>query len=114
MMIQMMQSIQTIKEIKQNEKGFLALDFIFALIVSFSVIILFFGLTLTLTAVEIGQYIVFATSRNYSAAHLNRGMQEQEARAKYQRLLSSPQIPAPPIWAFCIVEAGLNFLRNLR
>ena len=76
----------------KKERGFLTLEIIFAFFVSFSVIILFFGLTLTLTVVEIGQYIVFATSRNYSASHLNSFSQKQEALKKYKQLFNDPYI----------------------
>ena len=47
---------------------------------------LLFALTLTLSVVEVTQYITYASARNYYASHLSPGHQAQQANKKYQAL----------------------------
>jgi hypothetical protein len=70
-----------------NQKGFITLDFLFAFIICFSLSAVVFAFAITLSVVEIGQYIVFAASRAHSAAHISPEEQAQLARSKYASLL---------------------------
>lgn len=74
------------KHTLKNEKGIITLDFLFAftLVMGFSA--LFFALSLTLTVVEITQYITFAAARNFSASHINPQAQQALANAKFDEL----------------------------
>jgi hypothetical protein len=70
-----------------NQKGFITLDFLFAFIICFSLSAVVFAFSITLSVVEIGQYIVFAASRAHSAAHISPEEQAKLGRAKYGSLL---------------------------
>lgn len=69
-----------------SESGMITLDFLFAFVLVMGFSALLFALTLTLTVVEVTQYITFASARNYSAGHVNVIYQEQQARLKYKEL----------------------------
>lgn len=69
-----------------SEAGMITLDFLFAFVLVMGFAGLLFALTLTLTVVEVTQYITFAAARNYSAGHVNVIYQEQQARLKYKEL----------------------------
>lgn len=75
-----------------NQKGLLTLDFIFAsmLVFGFSAIIFSFGMTLSV--VEVMQYISFASARNYSLAHLDENSQRERGLAKFDELINNPAI----------------------
>jgi len=69
-----------------SESGMITLDFLFAFVLIMGFAALLFALTLTLTVVEVTQYITFAAARNYTAGHVNVIYQEQQARMKYKEL----------------------------
>ena len=73
----------------KNEKGILTVDFIFAsmMVSAFSVII--FCFSMTLSVVEIVQYISFSVARNYSLAHENEDEQRRRAQEKYDELITN-------------------------
>ena len=64
-----------------NQSGFIVADFLFAFVMVISCGILIFALTFSLATIEISQYIVWSTARNFSAANTN----EQAARAQAQK-----------------------------
>jgi len=70
----------------KNQKGSLTIDFLLASVLIMGVTGILFALSFTLTVVEITQYIAFATSRNYTAAHFNEESQENMAQNKYEQL----------------------------
>lgn len=72
----------------KNERGIITLDFLFAftLVLGFSA--LFFALSLTLTIVEVTQYMTFAAARNFTAGHLDANSQKAVADAKFAELLN--------------------------
>lgn len=70
----------------KSQSGMITLDFLFAFVLVMGFAGLLFALTLTLTVVEITQYVTFASARNYSASHINVIYQEQQARLKYKEL----------------------------
>ena len=69
-----------------NQCGFIIADFLFALVLVISCGILIFGLTFSLATIEIGQYIVWSTARNYSAANTNPLAAEKQAKLKFANL----------------------------
>ena len=75
---------------EKNMKGFMTLDFLFALILVFTLSGLLFAFTFTLSVVEITQYVAFATARNYFAAHKSVDMQKQMAQQKFKALTKHP------------------------
>ena len=74
----------------RNERGILTLDFIFALIVGMSFTMIFFALTLTLSLVEVAQYISYSVARTALAAHEDRSAEQANALAKYAELRARP------------------------
>ena len=76
----------------RNERGILTLDFIFALLIGMSFTMIFFSLTLTLSLVEVTQYISFSVARASWAAHENRSAQIALGNAKYGELVDKPVI----------------------
>ncbi len=73
-----------------NQHGFMTLDFLFAFVMVIGFSSLLFALTMTLTTVEITQYITFASARNYAVGHINVLLQENQARLKYKELVEHP------------------------
>jgi hypothetical protein len=78
--------------ILRNESGLIAIDFIFALVLVFAFTAVLFALSMTLSVVEVTQYVTFASARNHFAAHVTKQKQEDLAREKYDQLISSPAL----------------------
>lgn len=74
----------------QNERGILTLDFIFALMLGMGFALVFFALTLTLSLVEVTQYISFSVARTAWAAHETQNQQKELGNQKYAELLAIP------------------------
>ncbi len=73
-----------------SERGILTIDFIFAFIMVMGFASLMFALSMTLTLVEVTQYITFASARNFYAAHIAPPAQEAMATNKYEELTNDP------------------------
>lgn len=78
----------------RNERGFITFDFIFALLMALGFTTVLFALTVSLSAVEVAQYVTFAVSRAYAGAHETDKEQEQLTQAKYNELLAYPVFKA--------------------
>ncbi len=73
----------------RNNRGFLAADFIFSMILVMGFGSILFAVSLTLTTVEITQYIAFSTARTFFAGHINSETQGEIAIQKYVSLVES-------------------------
>jgi hypothetical protein len=73
----------------EDESGVTTLDFIFALMITFGFTSVFFAVTLTLSMVEVTQYIAFSVSRSFAAAHDTPEAQIALGKAKYQELVGA-------------------------
>jgi len=73
----------------RNERGFLTVDFIFAIVMLLGFTALLFCVSFTLTVVSITQYVTFAAARNYGVAHLDQASQEARGTAKYNELIAN-------------------------
>jgi hypothetical protein len=73
-----------------NERGVLTLDFIFALTIVFGFTAVFFAVSVTLSMVEVTQYISFAAARTYAGAHENIRAQDALAHKKFAELMATP------------------------
>jgi hypothetical protein len=82
------------RKTKRDERGFITFDFIFALMLALGFTVALFALTVSLSTVEVAQYITFAVSRAYVGAHESDKEQEQLAQAKYNELLAYPVFKA--------------------
>ena len=69
-----------------NQSGFIVADFLFAFVMVISCGILIFALTFSLATVEITQYIVWSTARNFSAANTNEQAARIQAQKKFDNL----------------------------
>lgn len=71
---------------KLNNSGFIVADFLFAFVMVIGVGIFIFGFTFSLATIEVAQYIVWSTARNYSAANEEPGLSDIQARKKFSTL----------------------------
>ncbi len=69
-----------------NQSGFIVADFLFSFILVLSCGILIFGFTFSLATVEIAQYIVWSTARNFSAANSSESNAKIQATKKFNNL----------------------------
>ncbi len=72
-----------------NNRGLITLDFIFALVLVFAFTAILFTISLTLSVVEVTQYVTFASARNYFAGHLTKQRQEELGKEKFTQLSNS-------------------------
>ncbi len=82
--------LATTKPKLNTQSGFITVDFLFSFCLVFMLTIVLFALGLTLSVVEVTQYITFASARNYFAAHVSPLEQQQLAKRKYDELTSHP------------------------
>jgi len=73
----------------KNQRGFITVDFIFAVVLIFGMTVLLFAVSLTLTVASITQYVTFAAARNYMAGHLDVSHQTTNAQTKYSSLVGN-------------------------
>ena len=81
----------------KNQKGVLAFDFLFGFMLMASFFMLIVILSFTLSAVEVLQYIAFATSRSYVASDVE-GEQKNAAMKKYEYLINGGIFKMKPEW----------------
>lgn len=74
----------------RNQKGFLALDFVFGLSLAGGALLIALAMCLTLTVIEVAQYVAFSTSRAFYAAHASPEAQANQAFGKFTELTSKP------------------------
>jgi hypothetical protein len=78
-----------VKGFLKDERGITTLDFIFAMMITFGFTVVFFAVTMTLSMVEVTQYVAYSVSRTYTAANETPEAQRQLAKAKYKELVGS-------------------------
>jgi hypothetical protein len=74
----------------KNEKGLLTVDFVFASLLVFALSAVIFSFGMTLSVVEVVQYMSYASARNFSLAHINANEQENRGRQKFAELATNP------------------------
>lgn len=70
----------------RSSSGFIIADFLFAFVLVLSIGIFIFGLTFSLATIEVAQYIVWSTARNYSAGNFTEVTAQINAREKFKNL----------------------------
>ncbi len=75
-----------------SQKGLLTLDFLFASVMIFAFSAILFSFAMTLSVVEVVQYVSYAAARNYNLGHLDEDRQKERARQKFNQLISNPAI----------------------
>lgn len=78
------------RSLLKDQRGILTLDFIFAMILGMGFTVVFFALTLTLSLVEVTQYLSFSVARVSLAAHESRADQIALGNLKYNELRAKP------------------------
>ena len=76
----------SLREKIKDQRGILAVDYIFALVIGMGLFLLLFSFTFTLSMTFIAQYIAFSSSRSFAAAHKSVENQEALARNKFNEL----------------------------
>ncbi len=76
----------------KNQKGFVTAEFLIAIVIAFGLTVLTFSLTMTLSVVEVAQYVVFSSSRAHSAANYDVDAQKKAATNKFNNLMASPSL----------------------
>lgn len=72
-----------------NSSGFIIADFLFAFVLVISISIFIFGLTFSLATVEIAQYIVWTTARNYASGTNTEAAAQINARTKFSNITAA-------------------------
>ena len=75
------------KKSKKNNSGFIIADFLFAFVMVIGIGIFMFALTFSLATVEVAQYIVWSTARNYSSGQLSALVANKRAKDKFNKLI---------------------------
>ena len=70
-----------------GKKGAVTTDFIFAMVMVAGVSFVLMALTFSLAAVEVAQYVTFATSRVYFGAHKDKATQQALAQTKFNNIV---------------------------
>lgn len=89
----MMEQRATAKRLN-SERGFITVDFLFAMTMAAVMIMMMFVFSTTLTVIEISQYIAFATARAHAPAHKDQETQVRLARQKFESYQDSKRFPA--------------------
>lgn len=75
------------RRLRMNQKGVLTFDFIFAIFLGMAFTIVFFAITMTLSVVEVTQYLSYSVARSAYAARSSRNEQIAAGKAKYGQLM---------------------------
>lgn len=78
--------------ILKSNSGFIIADFLFSFVLVIGIGIVIFGLTFSLATIEIAQYIVWSSARNFAAANITKETAAQNALLKFNNL--SEQFPS--------------------
>lgn len=70
----------------ENNSGFIVADFLFAFVMIIGIGIFIFGFTFSLATIEVAQYIVWSTARNYSAGNEDVPKATAMAKIKFSNL----------------------------
>lgn len=78
---------------REREGGFLAVDFLFAVVLTAGVVMMMMALSTTLMVIEISQYIAFSTARQHAAGHNTVAQQRQNAENKFKSYTNTQLFP---------------------
>ncbi|MBC7740839.1 MAG: hypothetical protein H7061_01485, partial [Bdellovibrionaceae bacterium] len=77
---------RTRKNNSKSNAGFIIADFLFAFVLVIGVGIIIFAFTFSLATIEITQYIVWSTARNYAASSVTEVDANKSAKEKFKNL----------------------------
>ncbi len=78
--------------ILSNSDGILSVDYIFALVLAMGFMIILFSLSMTLTMVDIVQYMTFSSARVYAVAYTSEQESIELAKNKFIDLYTHPAV----------------------
>lgn len=81
------------KRTLSNRRGFLSVDFLFAMAICGVMCMLMFAFTTTMSLIQIAQYIAFSTARTHAAGHLTQEKQFNQATAKFKTFSDERSFP---------------------
>lgn len=76
----------------KSEAGFITMDFLFAIVITFGMSIVLFAMTYTLSVVEVTQYITFSSARAQAAGNKDVQTQIEEAKKRYTKLMNDRRV----------------------
>ncbi|MCX7977817.1 MAG: hypothetical protein N2578_02315 [Bdellovibrionaceae bacterium] len=82
----------------KNRGGLIVVDFLLSTTVTAFMIILFFGITYTLSTIFVAQYVAFSSARAYAAGHLDPSFQKTSGEAKFSELVENDNSPLKPLF----------------
>lgn len=84
-----------IKKLNQiNQKGFLTVDFLFAIIACIGCLMFLLRVSISLVSAQVAQYIVYASARAHSAGDVTKQEQINAGELKYKNLLKDAGLVA--------------------
>lgn len=75
-----------------SQSGFVTMDFLFAIVITFGMSIVLFAMTYTLSVIEVTQYMTFSAARAQAAGNKDVQSQIEEAKKRYTKLLNDPRL----------------------
>ena len=82
------------KSRRRDQRGFLVVDFLFAITLAAVMIMIMFAFSTTLTMIEVAQYIAYSTSRAHAPAHKTQDKQTELANEKFRSFRDPARFPA--------------------
>jgi hypothetical protein len=102
-----------LKKARENERGQITLDFLFATVLILSVAVLLGAMCFALTLTEIVQYVSFSTARAFYAGEVDPGTQQQRAAQKAHQLLKNlPFLAGAEANDWIIIDGGTANVDN--
>ncbi len=80
------------KNILKNSDGILTVDYLFAIVLAMGFMVILFSLSMTLTMVDVVQYMTFSSARVYSVANVNEAKSIENAKEKFSQLYTDPRV----------------------
>lgn len=77
---------------KTSQRGFITIEFIFALCLSLTLTYFMIAMTITLSTTSLMQYFAYSSARAGSAANINPDLQRTAARNKFNSLIGGPAL----------------------
>jgi len=78
--------------ILKNSEGILTVDYMFAIVLAMGFMVILFSLSMTLTMVDVVQYMTFSSARVYAVAHDQQSTAKDHALDKFSQLYLDPRV----------------------
>lgn len=78
------------QKLKSRNDGFMSVDFLFGIVITFTIMLALFRICYSLLMVEVAQYIAYSTARAHAVADINVEEQRKAGMNKYKELKNNP------------------------